>query len=617
MSLFKFTIAFLSFSFACQLQMYAQQPTITSDAGTGLVCIGLPVQYRVDYPTGKTQCGNVQWTIKNSLGNFTSGFTSSTNPTKIIWSEQQPNIVEVEVVVNFISSGGSCSAPETVTLSFTHTLRTVYQEELFITNPPPPIDYCAAIGSTYNISVSHMYIPNTGTGSINLTEVDSYEWALPAGWKETGTNRTGTIYTAVNFIVVEPITRCVAGGNVTVRGVANNISCGSLPVSKSLPSSIALQRTPVISLVAPPGYTGPGCNKVDPVTFTATYFSCATNYAWQFPSGWSGTSTSNSITLTPSGSPSDGGTIRATITLGNCTLPVVSYQVPYTAPSINLAGPNAVCNSGNTFSLSGVPNNSSVNWQATPSNLFINASGSGTSAFLQQAGASGQGSISFSVNNSHCAISLSVPSTPLSFWVGNPIINSSYVTITDIEQCEHWMVLGAVVSPSSSNGVSRYYWTEYDPTGTSQSIGEGLSFLADIYVPPLAGVTRNVYSFAKNACSPPILLGSKEYEYRDWDTCTSPPPYGCGAFVCLTATPNPATSLLTISFQKKNGKDKVKKSDTAEIKLRDSNQVIMASLSTSTEKDVEIPVKHLPAGIYYLEVIHSDGDKFQRRIKIE
>lgn len=205
-----------------------------------------------------------------------------------------------------------------------------------------------------------------------------------------------------------------------------------------------------------------------------------------------------------------------------------------------------------------------------------------------------------------------------------PIVNSSYVTISDIDVCEHWMLLSAEVSPASNNGITRYYWTENDPTGTSQSVGEGRTYLADIYVPPLAGTSRVVYAFGRSECSPPILLGSKEYEYRDWDTCTSPPPYGCGAFVCLTSFPNPASNELTISLKGNNGDvpkedktKKVKQTGTAQIRIFDESQKSWVSLSAKDNEDLKIPVSHLPKGTYYLDVSHSKGDHFRKRILIK
>lgn len=103
----------------------------------------------------------------------------------ITWADQKPNKVEVEVVVKYRASNGLCSNPETATLPFTHILRTVFDESFFLTNPPSSIDFCST--GDIGVSVSPMYIPNTGTGIVPLTEVNSYEWVLPPNWRQVGT----------------------------------------------------------------------------------------------------------------------------------------------------------------------------------------------------------------------------------------------------------------------------------------------------------------------------------------------------------------------------------------------------------------------------------------------
>jgi hypothetical protein len=259
------------------------------------------------------------------------------------------------------------------------------------------------------------------------------------------------------------------------------------------------------------------------------------------------------------------------------------------------------------------PNCLAPTWTIVAGPATINSIGNNQVAI--QAAGSGTVILRAIAGNYASEINLNVTPTP--------IVNSSYVTINDIDACEHWMVLRAVVDPASNNGVTRYYWTENDPTGTSQSIGEGLTYLADIYVPPLVGITRIVYAFGRNDCSPPILLGSKEYEYRDWDTCTSPPPYGCGAFVCLTSFPNPTSNELTISFKgngeniKENKTKKIKQTGTAQVRIFDENQKSWISLSAKDNEDLKIPVSQLPKGTYYLDVSHSKGDHFRKRILIE
>jgi hypothetical protein len=291
----------------------------------------------------------------------------------------------------------------------------------------------------------------------------------------------------------------------------------------------------------------------------------------------------------------------------------------YGLPMVIL-GVNLLCNANlNTFSVQNQPANSVITWSSSnPLALSFNP-------------AMGNNTIPTRLNNFNGEVTITATlggacgnvNFIRTIWVGTPVINSSFVSLNELDQCEHWMVLGANVTPSSNNGITRFHWTENDPIGNSTSIGEGTTMVADIYAPPLAGISRTVYAFASNACSSPIQLGSKEYEYRDWDTCTSPPPYGCGAFVCLTSFPNPTSNELTVSFKgnsdniKENKTKKSKQSGTAQVRIFDENQKNWIFLSAKDNDELKISVSQLPKGTYYLDVTHSKGDHFRKRILIE
>src|SRR5690606_31822573 len=126
-----------------------------------------------------------------------------------------------------------------------------------------------------HIAVDIMWLNNTGIGTgVDQQRADGYEWSLPTGWKYNGTG--GTIRTPQEFIFIEPDNGCV-GGTVTVKAYMN---CSS-GRKYSSSASISINRpTPSIKVTPQSGYTGPSCGKNDPVTFTVTPISCATNYLW-------------------------------------------------------------------------------------------------------------------------------------------------------------------------------------------------------------------------------------------------------------------------------------------------------------------------------------------------
>jgi len=105
----------------------------------------------------------------------------------------------------------------------------------------------------------------------------SYIWTLPSGW--TGSSATNTITTTAGSV----------GGIISV--VAGN-DCGNNSNTQTLPVTARLN----------PALTGPirGANDVcigSTETYSITTVAGASYYIWELPPGWSGYSTSNSISV--------------------------------------------------------------------------------------------------------------------------------------------------------------------------------------------------------------------------------------------------------------------------------------------------------------------------------
>jgi hypothetical protein len=159
------------------------------------------------------------------------------------------------------------------------------------------IDVPLCSNSAINVCADKMYIKDTGgVNQPPLKEVDAYLFTIPSGWRQVSTTNTGpsTISTTANTIMIEPIS--TNGGTVTVVGSIRN-TCGQT-VANSNPKTITIQRTPSVSLSSSAGSNYVArCGLTNPVSFTVTPVDCATSYTWSIPSGWSGTSSTNSITL--------------------------------------------------------------------------------------------------------------------------------------------------------------------------------------------------------------------------------------------------------------------------------------------------------------------------------
>ncbi len=591
------------------------QPTVSSSiAANSLVCIGSPVRYQVDFPTGLTGCSYV-WRIKSGITSLEGRKDIQTF--EVAWSDQKPNTVEVEVVVRYRSSSGSCTSPETATLTFTHTLRTVFQEEFFLTNPPNPIDYCS--NGQVAISVSQMLIPNTGTGAIIPTEVNSYEWVLPSGWKQVGANPgTGTVNTNVNFILIEPLTRCTPGGNVIVRGVANNTSCIALPVSRSLPSTIALRRTPEFKILGPTNYSVALCGNRNPVSFSVPFLTCATGYTWNIPSGWavSGSSTTNSITLIPSGS--NGGTLTVTANQSGCSLQAsftIGYSDPPAPTPVFNSGPDLLCvNISSNYSVAAISGISNFQWYSqaiypasTAGNVTLNGGtydaptnvlNAGTTVNVGAGAINGYGSRLFiRAANGACKAS---EWAQKDIWIGQPDPNNTARVFLTNQPGVNPVTLapntGYNFSMEFVRGASWYNW--FPPTGFSM-LYFSQSQLSAIRTSSVDGTYRLICQ-PENLCGP--SSGSRFLRINITGS-------GGGGQQQRAVFPNPANSNLNIKLKEKDSEDETM------LTLTNTQLEQVVNIKTK-EKEIIIDVTKLNEGTYYLS-IHQNGKTTQSQIVIK
>jgi hypothetical protein len=110
----------------------------------------------------------------------------------------------------------------------------------------------------------------------NDTSIDEYTWTLPSDW--TGSSTTNEIQATV-----------ASSGNISV--VATN-GCGT-----SAPRLLAVTMNTIPA--SPAEVTGVAtiCQG-ETTTYTATSVANATSYIWNLPADWTGSSTSNTITVT-------------------------------------------------------------------------------------------------------------------------------------------------------------------------------------------------------------------------------------------------------------------------------------------------------------------------------
>jgi large repetitive protein len=287
----------------------------------------------------------------------------------------------------------------------------------------------------------------------------SYTWTLPSGW--TGTSTTNSITATVG----------ATNGNISVT--ANN-TCGS-----------GTARTQAVTVATAPAQPGTITGSATPCQgssqiYSVTAVSGATSYTWTLPSGWTGTSTTNSITANV-GATSGNISVMANNSCGSGTSRTLSVTVSTTvAQPGSITGSTTVCQgSSQTYSISSVSGATSYTW-SLPSGW---SGSSTTTSITATAGASG-GDISVTANNS-CGtsiartLSITVTTSP-----AQPGTISGNTTVCQ-GSSQTYII-------SSVSGASSYTWTL--PSGwTGSSTSTSISATA-------GATSGNISVTANNSC---------------------------------------------------------------------------------------------------------------------
>jgi hypothetical protein len=201
---------------------------------------------------------------------------------------------------------------------------------------------------------------SSNTYSVTAVSGVTYSWTLPSGW--SGNSTSNSITTTAGS----------AGGTISV--VANN-ACGASP-ARTLAVSVGCTLPAQPSVIS--GNTTVTSGSTN--TYSVTAVSGVT-YTWTLPSGWSGTSTSNSITSTAG---SAGGTIsvKANNACGSGTARTLAVTVGSSTTNLALNKAVVVSSVEPQTSFNGslaVDGNSTTRWSSNyvdPSWIYVDLAGS-------------------------------------------------------------------------------------------------------------------------------------------------------------------------------------------------------------------------------------------------
>jgi plastocyanin len=351
--------------------------------GNTAICSGTSNTYSISPVAGAT---SYTWTLP--------GGWSGTSSTTSITTTSSATSGNISVTAN-VSCGSS--VPQTLAITVTS-----------IPPTPAPITgnttICTSTSNTYSV--------------VSIPSATSYTWAYPVGW--TGTSTTNSIATTCGSL----------SGNITVTAIN---SCGSSPL-----------RTVAITVVNSIPNTPTIVNgNSDICALTVNSYNVAsepgaTSYLWSLPLGWTGSSTTNTISATSSVT-SGNITIAAVNVCGSSTPQTLTINVAngVLAQPTAINGNAGICASTtNTYDILPLVGATSYTWT-----MPIGWSGSSTTNSINTTSSATSGNVTVTANNI-CGASpaqtlaintTSIPATP-SIIQGNAVIcenSTNFYSVTN------------------------------------------------------------------------------------------------------------------------------------------------------------------------------------------
>lgn len=354
---------------------------------------------------------------------------------------------------------------------------------------------------------------------------------------------------------------------------ANGATCGNN-------ASLGSNNYNVTTYAAPPapaisGPSGVECNNTNAVTYSASTVEGATEYVWTLPSGWSGQTSGQSITVFPNAT--GGGTISVYAKVKCAQSTALSYgTVSRTAPNLGAISGGAGCfcaGQTQSYSVPAVNGATSYVWTASGS-LFI-AGGQGTTNV--SVGSSGTGGNLTCYATTACGNTNTVSSNYIGTSPGAP---PTPVTTILSTPCPNYQ-RGGTFQITNADPCATYYWSA-EP-GVLLSTGLDLAYVEV----PGAGYGLSVYGV--NACgtssasSRPIPLDPQ---------CSGPLRVQA---LNVSAAPNPFSNQTIISYT-------LPEEGTVQLDVVSPVRGVVASIAQGKHEagkhEKTFDASRLPSGVY-------------------
>ncbi len=389
-------------------------------------------------------------------------------------------------------------------------------------------------------------------------------------WKKLGNN--DIVRTAERVVTVKHIAPI---SNITITG--GGVS-GAYSNNATVPVPCG---TRTFTLTAAPPTTSPSTSVV---------------YQWVLPSGWSGSSTTNSITVTaPAGSTDQLISLRYRRSDYNCFLQYFDLlmdrpQVGF--PSISGLNNDVIC-SGESKTLTGSATNAtSFSWSgtsgitATPNNTAnttLSATQSGTLTLTVNNACQAPQSVNQSIQAGTPTVYNPVPSGTFNY-----INGSAYISVQSLSPCAsyHWRIFGGSGYLYPNSGGCNY---------TFNGINYNKGNAANVSTSDFVRVEVDI----ANRCG--VGIGHTFYLQN-------------GSGYLMTSS-NPATNTVSLQFTSEFTAERVKSVELIKDGDLRTTHVFKpgngAELSAfRANRTVNFDVTNLTRGKYYLHVVYEDGKKF-------
>ncbi len=312
-------------------------PSVSISASATTICPGENIQFTAA-PINGGNSPAYNWKVDgSSVQNGSSNTFSSTS------------LINGQSVTVELTSNATCAAPTTA-----------ISDPIVIAVQPGTPSVPTAIQGEASVCPGTSSLVYSVPAVTNATE---YIWSLPNGW--SGTSTTNSI----------SVTSGATGtGTITVK--AKN-SCGT-SAAETLNVTVKAGTPATPGTITGDAQVCPGKSK----TYSIAAVTGATEYIWTFPSGWSGSSNTNSIDLTTGTSGNGTITVKAINDCGTSAAKILAVSVKPGTPAVpsTISGNIDICpGTTNTYSIAAVANATSYEWilpngwTGTSSTTSINA----------------------------------------------------------------------------------------------------------------------------------------------------------------------------------------------------------------------------------------------------